>query len=535
VAPDPKANQEDGLTNALEVDQDATSASGHGDTMKVAVVDVGYNSLKMVKYKVDPDGSANAYGQLGVMAKLGEGLENTGYLGREPVSRTIDAIRLCREAASLDSIKHVLLVGTSPVREAANREEFLRRVQEETGLRMRVLAGNEEALYAYFGAAVSVGAPTSLFFDLGGGSLELTYAEKFKIKRIVSLPLGALKLTSRYAGKDGTLSRKNRARLAKLVFQALPSRRELGLDRDAVLVGTGGTVRAMARYQQDESGYPLNKIHNYVVDYESVQRMSQEFLRLKRGRLDGLGTIGEGRSETIAAGALTVRLLMKRLGFTELKVSTHGLRDGILAEFLQGGRLHAVAEKDLMESMLTREEVPARISGSLAIAEALVKSGAIDSRQEGILLKAVLRGRSPDCHEADPNALFWILMSEDLPLSHEDQIFMAICLVKARRPRTANWLVGKYGNMLPRRDVKAIRKMASCIKLMEILDRSSAQVRVAFSAGLRISIVESGTPFPIELARSAALGLSSSIKKPVTVFAAAAERERHAGLLKAGS
>ena len=102
--------------------------------MKAAVIDVGFNSIKMVRYKVEPDGFAKSYGQLGMLAKLGEGLERTGYLGTEPISRTIDALRFCRETASLESIKHLLLVGTSPVREAANREEFLRRVEEETGL-----------------------------------------------------------------------------------------------------------------------------------------------------------------------------------------------------------------------------------------------------------------------------------------------------------------------------------------------------------------------------------------------------------------
>ena len=197
--------------------------------MKVAVIDVGFNSLKMVKYRVEPDGSARSYGQLGMMAKLGEGLERTGYLGNEPISRTIDALRLCCETASLESIDHVLLIGTSPVREAANREEFLKRVQEETGLKMRVLTGNEEALYGVLGALRSVDAASVLFFDLGGGSLELTHTEKYRVRRILSLPIGSLKLTSMYSGKGGKYSRKNRVRMTKYVARQLPSRRELGL------------------------------------------------------------------------------------------------------------------------------------------------------------------------------------------------------------------------------------------------------------------------------------------------------------------
>ena len=504
--------------------------------MKVAVIDVGFNSLKMVKYRVEPDGSARSYGQLGMMAKLGEGLERTGYLGNEPISRTIDALRLCRETASLESIDHVLLIGTSPVREAANREEFLKRVQEETGLKMRVLTGNEEALYGVLGAIRSVDASSVLFFDLGGGSLELTHTEKSRVRRILSLPIGSLKLTSMYSGKGGKYSRKNRARMAKYVAQQLPSRHELGLNKDTILVGTGGTVRAMARFDQDMTDYPFDKVHNYSVGLDSVQQMSREFFKLKVGELDKVEAIGEGRSETIAAGALVVRTLMKHMDFERLTVSTHGLRDGILTEFLEGGisSANTVVQREDVERLLARPEPPADLTGDVELLECMERNGLIDERQKKLLLVAVGRGRSLDCIEADADALFGILMSEDLPMSHEDQLVLAMALVRARRPRTANWLARKYASVLSD-DAKVLKKMGACIRLIEVLDRSKAQFRVAFSAGLRVSIVESHGPFPLELARNAALALSAAIKKPVTIFVSVKERERHAGLVKVGS
>jgi exopolyphosphatase / guanosine-5'-triphosphate,3'-diphosphate pyrophosphatase len=504
--------------------------------MKVAVIDVGFNSLKMVKYKVEPDGSAKSYGQLGVMAKLGEGLERTGYLGNEPISRTIDALRLCRETASLESIDHALLVGTSPVREAANQEEFLKRVQEVTGMKMRVLSGNEEALYGLVGAARSIETSNALFFDLGGGSLELTYAEKSRMRRILSLPLGALKLTSMYAGKDGTFSRKDRAKMGKYVEQLLPSRRELGLDKDVVLVGTGGTVRAMARYDQDVTEYPFDKVHNYSIAFDSVQQMTREFLKLKVGDLDRVDAIGEGRSETITAGALVVRTLMKRLGFKRLTVSTHGLRDGILVEFLEGGvrsRNGAHRGEDV-ERLLSRPDQSAGLADSTALLEVLVKNDAFDEREKRILQTGIWRARAPDCAVSDADAVFGILMSEDLPMSHRDQLLMALAVVKARRPRTANWLMTRHGVTLSH-DGKLVKKLGACLKLMEILDHSRAQYRVAYSGGLRISIVASKGPFPLELARMAALAFASAIKKPVTIFVSVKERERHVGLVRVGS
>ena len=501
--------------------------------MKVAVIDVGFNSLKMVRYKVEPDGTAKSYGQFSALAKLGEGLEKTGYLGTEPMSRTIDALRLCRETASIEGVKNLLLVGTSPVREAANREEFLKRVQEETGLKMRVLSGNEEALYGLLGALRSVPASSVLFFDLGGGSLELTYAERGRVRRILSLPLGSLKLTSTYVGRDGTFSKKARNRMAKEIEKALPSRRELGLDRGAVLVGTGGTVRAMARFDQDGAHYPFHKVHNYAIEFDAVQKMSREFFRLKLQDLDRLDAVGEGRSETVAAGALVVRTIMDKLDFGHLTVSTHGLRDGIVTEFLEGGGRtdNGVAQREDVERLLFRREQFPRTAFDAELLGCMLRNGLIDERESKILIAAAWRGRSPDCVDSDPDAVFGTLMSEDLPMSHEDQLLMAITVVRARRSRTANWLMRKYGSVIAH-DSRLVKKMAACLRLVDVLDRSGAQFRVAYSGGLRISVVQSEGPFPLELARLAALNLSSSIKKPVTIFVSAKERERHAGLVR---
>ena len=504
--------------------------------MKVAVIDVGFNSLKMVKYKVEPDGTAKPYGQLGVLARLGDGLERTGYLGSEQISRTVDSFKLCRVTAALESIRHVVLVGTSPLREAANREEFLRRVQDETGLKMRVLAGSEEALYGALGAVRAVDAKDVLFFDLGGGSLELAHVERLKVRRTLSLPLGALKMTSMYAGKDGTFSRKARARMAKQIAEQLPSRGGLGLGKGVVLVGTGGTVRAMARFDQDESDYPFDKVHNYSIGLGAVKRMAREFFKLDLEELNRVDAIGEGRSETIAAGTLVVRTLMERLGIKRLTVSTHGLRDGILAEFLEKGARpsNGVTQREGVEQLFVRPGHPPDFAGESELLECMERNGLVGEREERVLLAAALRGRSPDVVDADADGAFGTLMSEDMQLSHADQLLAALSVVRARRPRTANWLMRRYGDVLAE-DSKLVKKLGACVRLLEVLGRSGAEFRVAYSGGLRISVVSSEGPFPLELARMAALGLSSAVKKPVTIFVGAKERERHAGLVKVGS
>jgi hypothetical protein len=173
------------------------------------------------------------------------------------------------------------------------------------------------------------------------------------------------------------------------------------------------------------------------------------------------------------------------------------------------------------------------MAGEADLLDCMERNGLIDERERRLLLVTADRIRSPDCTEVDADALFGILMSEDLPMSHEDQLLLAISAVRARRPRTANWLIRRY-EMVLADDAKKVKKLGACLRFMDVLDRSGAQFRVAYSGGLRISIVESKDHFPVELARISALALSSVIRKPVTVFVSAKERERHAGLVKVG-
>ncbi|MGI0059958.1 MAG: exopolyphosphatase, partial [Nitrosotalea sp.] len=144
-------------------------------------------------YNVKDDDSFDVYQQEGVKVRLGEGLDEKDTLGKKPMSRAIDTLKIFREIIQLNPIKSVLPIATSAVREASNRDDFVSSVSKETGFNFKVLSEREEALYSYVGAIKSLHIPDTLFFDIGGGSLEIVHAERFKIKKVISLPLGSLR------------------------------------------------------------------------------------------------------------------------------------------------------------------------------------------------------------------------------------------------------------------------------------------------------------------------------------------------------
>jgi exopolyphosphatase / guanosine-5'-triphosphate,3'-diphosphate pyrophosphatase len=177
--------------------------------LKISVIDLGFNSVKLVNYNVGSDNSFKSEEEFSVKARLGEGFSSDQFLSERAMTRVIGALKEFREIIHLRIIQNVLLIATSAVREASNQHEFLRSVQKETGFRFKVLSDEEEALYSYIGASRAIYQPEALFFDLGGGSLDMVSTKDFKVKKIISLPLGALRLSEKFITKsEGVFSKK---------------------------------------------------------------------------------------------------------------------------------------------------------------------------------------------------------------------------------------------------------------------------------------------------------------------------------------
>lgn len=127
----------------------------------------------------------------------------------------------------------------------------------------------------------------STFFDLGGGSLEMVYAENFKIKKLISLPLGALRLSLSYGRMDDIFSRERYDKMKQHIRESLPDKKELGISPKAKLVGVGGTLRAIVRhyYNYDYHNQELNfelgkKIRSCRLGYESIEKIHRKFYNM---------------------------------------------------------------------------------------------------------------------------------------------------------------------------------------------------------------------------------------------------------------
>lgn len=450
--------------------------------MKVAVIDLGFNSAKLVNYDIARDGTFRPYQQEGIKVRLGEGLDKTGYLGREPVRRTIDALRVFRDIINFDSIRHVLPVATSAVREADNRQEFLRQVRAETGFTFKVLSDQEEALYSYIGALRATCMPTSLFFDLGGGSLELVYTENYNVKKTRSYPLGALRLSQLFGRGDGTFSKKGYLKMLKHVDRTLPDSKEFAMSPDAMLVGVGGTLRAMARFDQELRKYALDKIHGYQIGYDSVSAIAENFFEMDAEELFETEAIGSNRVETISAGSAIILALMKKFNFEKVVVSAQGLREGVLSVFMRDprtfyrGGINNERAKAHVTFACQSEMLPEH---TVSLVRQLVNAGLLREKERTILTHAITQvAKLPLI--TNLNNLFYLMIDEDSSfLSHREQLIMALSIINSRKEKTANWLVSRYRSILQPQNKSSIEKISACLTLSAILERAKANAKLS--------------------------------------------------------
>jgi exopolyphosphatase/guanosine-5'-triphosphate,3'-diphosphate pyrophosphatase len=491
--------------------------------LKVSIIDLGFNSTKLVNYYVNRNNNSfKAYEQEGAKVRLGQGLHDSGILGREPIQRTIHTLKLFRDIINFQCIKSVLSIATSAVREANNKNDFLHEVLQNTGFRFRVLSGKEEALYSYLGALQSTCIPTALFFDLGGGSLELVYTENFKIKKLISLPLGALRMSQTYSDAGGRLSKKNYSRMEEHIINALPDRKELDISPDTTLVGVGGTLRAMARYDQQTKMYPLDKIHNYRIDFDHIRSINSTFRKMTSYEIGKIDAVGSNRAETITAGSGIMKVLMQKLEFEYILVSAQGLREGVLSAFLQcsKGYYSQNINQNQIQSHVKHCCKPEKIPEyTNALVKPLYSLGLMKEREYEILAHAI-KQVSAMPPTTNLHNLFYMIIDEDNPhLSHREQLILALSIIRTKKAKTANWLFARYSSIMQPQNRKSIEKIAACLSLSEIVERIKSKVRFVKCSQKEIVLTfvrSKNNAFPLTLIESALKNFKEAFDIPVT-------------------
>ncbi|WP_306358111.1 MULTISPECIES: Ppx/GppA phosphatase family protein [unclassified Nocardia] len=315
-------------------------------TDRIAAVDCGTNSIRLLIADVAPAGEASATPHLTDVhremriVRLGQGVDATGSLHPEAIERTRAALHDYVDLMLDAGVSRVRMVATSATRDASNREDFFAMTRAELGrvvpgAQAEVITGDEEARLSFAGAVGELSSADGPFVvvDLGGGSTEVVLGDSSGVQAAYSADIGCVRITERCLRGDPPTPEEVASgrffaseRLAQ-AFGVVP------VERARTWVGVAGTVTTLAAVALDLPEYDSEKVHLTRLTLPEVRAVCDRLIGMTHDERAALGPMHPGRVDVIGGGAVITEVLAdelaRRAGIDALIVSEHDILDGI--------------------------------------------------------------------------------------------------------------------------------------------------------------------------------------------------------------
>lgn len=485
---------------------------------RVGVVDVGSNSVRMVVFDGAARSPAYFYNEK-IMCGLGKGLADTGHLNPEGKARAMSALKRFALLAKGMGILPLTVVATAAVREASDGPEFQAAVLAQTGLRLHVIDGAEEARLSAQGVLLGWPEAKGIVCDIGGNSMELARIGAGKVGKRVSTPLGPFRL-QQIAG--GAKARK--AHIAAVLESAAKEIRPAG---DRVYL-VGGSWRVIARLDMERRAYPLTVLHEYRMTpqglTDTLDWLATADLAVLRGRT---GTSAE-RMELVPLACEVLREIIRVLKPSEIDVSAYGIREGLLYEQMPE-RLRA--RDPLIEAARMTELTQARLPGFgkklFAFLEPLFKGASVD-RMRLIRTACLLHDTTWRAHpDYRAEACFDNATRANLGgLDHPGRVFLGLALLHRYKNNRAGSRLEPLFRLLSDADIQAAEVLGKAMRFGAMLAVGDPALAGALRwqprrLQLTLALTEEGKGLFGEVAQARFAALAQALKAEAKVVSEA--------------
>lgn len=309
-----------------------------------AAIDIGTNSFHLVVAEVNlASGKFRILTKEKEIVRLGSGSTDMKYISENAMNRGIAALKRFNTIASSYSAE-IRAIATSAVREALNRDEFLRRVRSHTSIKIEIASGTEEARLIHLGVLQSLPVfhKNILLIDIGGGSTEFLVGKGRKIDFSNSLKIGAVRLTERFFQND-SINKKSIDECRKFVKGSLvPLVREISKKQFECCIGSSGTIDTLTTIIRASKRNGLPEYvdnNNYTFSKAELLKAVELILKAKSNRKrSSIPGMDQDRVDIITAGAIILEQIFKELKLSQLTFSGYALREGIILDSIE--KLH---------------------------------------------------------------------------------------------------------------------------------------------------------------------------------------------------
>jgi exopolyphosphatase/guanosine-5'-triphosphate,3'-diphosphate pyrophosphatase len=304
--------------------------------MRIAAIDIGTNSIHMIVVRVRPDLSFEVIDREKDMVRLGAGGLDGRSLTPTAMTAGIQTMAKFRRLADSHKVDEIVAAATSATREADNGGDFIAEVDRQTGIRIQVISGTEEARLIHIAAAygVDVGSNTAVVIDIGGGSVEVTLGPATKMTLGKSFKVGVIRLTERFVKSD-PLAERDERRLVKHLHKEMGSYldevSERGFDR---VIGTSGTILSLGALAATDKGSTPEDLRNLKISAKALHKVRKNLVEADIQERLAMPGLDPRRADLNVAGSVLLDTIIRRLGAEELTLCDLALREGLVLDYI---------------------------------------------------------------------------------------------------------------------------------------------------------------------------------------------------------
>jgi exopolyphosphatase/guanosine-5'-triphosphate,3'-diphosphate pyrophosphatase len=305
--------------------------------MRIAAIDIGTNSIHMIVVQVRPDLSFEVIDREKDMVRLGAGGLDGRSLTPTAIGLALQTLSKFRRIAESHKVDEIVACATSATREADNGGDFIAEVDRQTGIRIRVISGTEEArlIHLAAGYGVDIGATTAVVVDIGGGSVEITLGTAASLTVGRSFKVGVIRLTERFVKSD-PLSGGDERRLIKHLNREMGSYIDQivgkGFDR---VIGTSGTILSLGLMASTDDGEPPEDLRNLRVSAKALHRLRKHLIASDIEERLATPGMDPRRADLSVAGSVLFDTIIRRLSAKEFTLCDLALREGIVLDYIR--------------------------------------------------------------------------------------------------------------------------------------------------------------------------------------------------------
>jgi exopolyphosphatase/guanosine-5'-triphosphate,3'-diphosphate pyrophosphatase len=297
--------------------------------MIIASIDIGTNTILLLIAEVQNGAIVRILHDQQVIARLGKGVDAERIINQDTFIRAEGFLRQYKETCDSFRVDTICAVGTSALRDARNREEFITYINERIGMPIEILSGDDEALWTYRGGISEFAgrAETYSVVDIGGGSTEIIIGDWAGITSKISIDLGSVRITERIL-KDSPPEIPSLIEAHEFIASQMPEITKHISSTYAV--GVAGTLTTLAALHQQLPNYIPERVSGYSLRYDAVCAMFGMLKDKSISQIAAIRPISPGRADIILAGIMILMGYMEAGHLQQITVSDRGLRYGIV-------------------------------------------------------------------------------------------------------------------------------------------------------------------------------------------------------------